>query len=269
MDNRPVGIFDSGLGGLTAARALKKLMPNESIIYFGDTGRMPYGGRSAAQIREIAAQNIAFAESFGVKAIIAACGTISSNAADLLEANAVKTIGVLTPGIAELCKSGAKRLGIIATHTSIASGSFQAKAQELAPDARIMALSCPDFVPMIESGHISPEDETVRRTVEKTLNPLKDFGVEALLLGCTHYGIIADAIGDYLGKNVLLAGAADAAAAEMQRYLESENLTAESGGDDIYYTSGSVRDFVALAPLMLGSPVEGLVNHVEPFPLKG
>ena len=98
MDNRPIGVFDSGLGGLTAVRKLRRILPDENIIYFGDTGRMPYGGRPRGQMRTIARQNIAFAESFGVKVILAACGTISSNAQDILAANATKTVGVLTPG---------------------------------------------------------------------------------------------------------------------------------------------------------------------------
>ena len=119
MNNKPIGVFDSGLGGLTAVRELRRIMPNENIIYFGDTGRMPYGGRPKQQIRTIARQNIAFAESFGVKAILAACGTISSNAPDILAENATYSIGVLTPGARELAGTGKKRLGVIATKTSI------------------------------------------------------------------------------------------------------------------------------------------------------
>ena len=106
MNNKPIGVFDSGLGGLTAVRELRRIMPNENIIYFGDTGRMPYGGRPKQQIRTIARQNIAFAESFGVKAILAACGTISSNAPDILAENATFSIGVLTPGARELAGTG-------------------------------------------------------------------------------------------------------------------------------------------------------------------
>ena len=243
MDNRPIGIFDSGLGGLTAVRVLRRLMPNENIIYFADTGRMPYGGRSRDQIRQIAVQNIDFAEKNGVKAILAACGTISSNAPDILSANRIKTVGVLAPGAKELAETGHKRLGVIATKCSVESGAFQRELLRLRPDAE------------------------VQKTVAETLRPLKEAGVEALLLGCTHYGLIAEAISDYLGENVALIGAADASARVLKAYIEAEGMQAD-GGDEQYYTSGSVEDFTALAPIMLGYGLKTGVRYVEPFPLE-
>ena len=267
MDNRPIGIFDSGLGGLTAVRVLRRLMPNDNIIYFADTGRMPYGGRSRAQIRQIAVQNIAFAEKHGVKAILAACGTISSNAPDILSANRIKTVGVLAPGAKELAETGHKRLGVIATKCSVESGAFQRELLRLRPDAEVTALACPEFVPMIERGHYTANDAEVRKTVAETLRPLKEAGVEALLLGCTHYGLIAETISDYLGKDVALIGAADASARVLKAYIEAEGMQAD-GGDEQYYTSGSVEDFTALAPIMLGYGLKTGVRYVEPFPLE-
>lgn len=267
MDNRPIGIFDSGLGGLTAVRVLRRLMPDENIIYFADTGRMPYGGRSRDQIRQIAVQNIAFAEKNGVKAILAACGTISSNAPDILSANRIKTVGVLAPGAKELAETGHKRLGVIATKCSVESGAFQRELLRLRPDAEVTALACPGFVPMIERGHYTANDAEVRKTVAETLRPLKEAGVEALLLGCTHYGLIAEAISDYLGKDVALIGAADASARVLKAYIEAEGMQAD-GGDEQYYTSGSVEDFTALAPIMLGYGLKTGVRYVEPFPLE-
>ena len=267
MDNRPIGIFDSGLGGLTAVRVLRRLMPNENIIYFADTGRMPYGGRSRDQIRQIAVQNIDFAEKNGVKAILAACGTISSNAPDILSANRIKTVGVLAPGAKELAETGHKRLGVIATQCSVESGAFQKELLRLRPDAEVTALACPEFVPMIERGRYTANDAEVRKTVAETLRPLKEAGVEALLLGCTHYGLIAEAISDYLGKDVALIGAADASARVLKAYIEAEGMQAD-GGDEQYYTSGSVEDFTALAPIMLGYGLKTGVRYVEPFPLE-
>ena len=267
MDNRPIGIFDSGLGGLTAVRVLRRLMPDENIIYFADTGRMPYGGRSRAQIRQIAVQNIAFAEEHGVKAILAACGTISSNAPDILSANRIKTVGVLAPGAKELAETGHKRLGVIATQCSVESGAFQKELLRLRPDAEVTALACPEFVPMIERGHYTANDAEVRKTVAETLRPLKEAGVEALLLGCTHYGLIAEAISDYLGRDVELIGAADASVRVLKAYIEAEGMQAD-GGDEQYYTSGSVEDFTALAPIMLGYGLKTGVRYVEPFPLE-
>lgn len=263
MNNDPIGVFDSGLGGLTAVRELLKMLPDENIIYFGDTGRMPYGGRPRGQIRLIAGQNIAFVEKLGVKAIIAACGTISSNAGDILDRNETRIIGVLSPGVRELAATGLKRLCVIATKTSIESGAFSSSINRLAPDAEVLALACPDFVPMIESGHISAADELVKKTVKKTLAPAKDFGAQAMLLGCTHYGIIADAIGAFLPETRLI-GAADAAAREMRRYLEENSMLSGKKTADTYYTSGSVGDFEGLAPLMLGHGVNGKVRYVPP-----
>lgn len=264
MNNKPICVFDSGLGGLTAVRELRRIMPNENIIYFGDTGRMPYGGRSKAQIRTIAKQNIAFAEGFGVKAILAACGTISSNAQDILAQKRV--IGVLTPGAQELAATGKKRLGVIATATSIKSGAFQAELSRLCPDAVVTAVPCPEFVPMIESGHISPDDELVADVVKRTLEPLKSAGVEALLLGCTHYGIISEAISRYLPGTILV-GAADASARAMKAYLIEHDALADGPAGESYYTSGSTEDFLTLAPLLLGE-LRGEVRFVEPAPLE-
>lgn len=267
MNNKAIGVFDSGLGGLTAVRVLRKLMPEENIIYFGDTGRMPYGGRPVGEIRQIARQNVEFMEDKGVKAIIAACGTISSNAQDILAANATKIIGVLTPGAKELAETGCKRLGVIATATSIASGSFKREIQRFAPDAEVTEIPCPEFVPLIESGHFEKTDALVQDVVARTLPLLKEKKVEAVLLGCTHYGIIAEAISDYLGSEVILVGAADASARAMCAYLTENDMLAENNENESYYTSSSVSDFEKLAPIMLGYEMKDKARFVEPFPL--
>lgn len=266
MNNKPIGVFDSGLGGLTAVRELRRIMPNENIIYFGDTGRMPYGGRPKQQIRTIARQNIAFAESFGVKAILAACGTISSNAPDILAENATYSIGVLTPGARELAETGKKRLGVIATKTSIESGAFQAELKRLCPDAEVTAVPCPELVPMIESGHISADDALVADVVKRTLEPVKSAGVEALLLGCTHYGIIAEAISRYMPETVLVA-ASDASARALHAYLAEHDALSDGQCSERYFTSGSTEDFIRLAPVLLGE-LKGDVGFVEPAPLE-
>lgn len=267
MNNKAIGVFDSGLGGLTAVKVLRKLMPEENIIYFGDTGRMPYGVRPVDEIRLIARQNIAFIESLGVKAMLAACGTISSNAQDILNDNETKIIGVLTPGAEELAETGRKRLGVIATATSISSGAFEREIKRFAPAADVTAIPCPGFVPLIESGHFEKDDPAVREVVQKTLLPLREKKVEAVLLGCTHYGIIADAIGDYLGSDVVLVGAADASARALCAYLTENGMLAENNAGESYYTSSSVSDFEKLAPVMLGYQMKSGARFVEPFPL--
>lgn len=252
MDNRPIGVFDSGLGGLTAVKALRELMPHENIIYFADSARVPYGSRPVAQLRKMAQQDMELVASFGVKAMIAACGTVSSNAADMLKAFEVPTFGVMEPGIAALCASaGDAPLGIIATEASIRSGAFSRAAEALCPGREIIGIPCPDFVTLIESGHSAAEDELLCEAVERYLGPLKEAGASALLLGCTHYGIIAGAIENFLGKGVKLVSASGCAAEELCAYITRNGLCGGEGRTE-YYTSGRKEDFDAAAGLFLG-----------------
>lgn len=267
MDNRPVGIFDSGLGGLTAVREFKKLLPDENIIYFGDTGRMPYGVRPPEQIRVIAAQNLDFVGSMGVKAMIAACGTISSTADDLLVSNPVPVYGVLKPGASELAAAKSETVGVIATATSIQSGAYERAVKSLSPEKTVISAACPKFVPIIESGRGTPESAELRAAVEEYLSPMRDAGVGTLLLGCTHYGLIAEAIDSFFGGKVKLIGAADAAARAMKHYLEEKGMTGALYSGDRYYTSGSIGEFEKLGRLFLGGDISGLVEYVRPFPV--
>jgi len=267
MDNRPVGIFDSGLGGLTAVREFKKLLPHENIIYFGDTGRMPYGARPAGQIRVIAGQNLAFVAGHGTKAMIAACGTISSTAGDILCRCETPVCGVLKPGVRELCAAPPAVVGVIATATSIQSGAYERAIKALCPEKTVVAISCPKFVPLIEAGRYDKDDPAVRAAMEEYLAPMKQAGVGALLLGCTHYGLIGDAIDDYFGGRVALLGAADAAARELTRYLTQNGLLGDGDGEDRFYTSGSVEEFERLGKQFLGRDLTGRVEYIPPFPV--
>lgn len=264
MDNRPVCIFDSGFGGLTAVRALRKLLPDENIIFFADTGRVPYGGRPVQQLRTIAAQDIETVSEFNPKLIIAACGTVSSTAPDVLAASAVKTIGVLEPtakATAELDFSGP--VGIIATQASINSGAFEKRIRELSPGREIIPIACPDFVPMIESGRCNPDDRGVRQTVKKYLQPLKEAKAGALILGCTHYGLIGRAISEYLGEDTLLIEASSCAAREAKDYLTANNLLGSSG-EEHFYTSGSTWEFTSVADVLLGRIIAKQAEFIPP-----
>ncbi len=262
MDNRPVGIFDSGLGGLTAVRALRALLPNEDIIYFADSGRVPYGARPAAQLRRMAVQDMDFAASRGVKAIIAACGTVSSNAPDLLDAYPVPVFGVLKTSVRAISLlAGDAPLGIIATEASIKSGSFAGALSPLCPGREIISIACPDFVPLIESGHSAADDEQVQAAVERYLRPMKEAGIGALLLGCTHYGIIEGAISAFLGRGTQLVSASDCAARAMCDYLLQNGLTGGRGQEE-FYTSGSVQEFCRMAGLFLGRSLGSTAKQV-------
>ena len=246
MDNRPVGIFDSGFGGLTALKALREMMPDENIIYFGDNGRAPYGGRSAEQLKAMARQDIAFVSGLGVKAMIVACGTLSSAAADVLEECSLPLSGVLNASVNVLRQlGGSSPLGIIATEASIKSGAFKAALHAAFPEREIIDLACPEFVPLIESGHISADDPLLTAAVERALAPLK-----ARQPG-THYGIVGDAISAYLGRDVRLVSASECAASEMRDRLVSSGMTGGEGRTQ-YLTSGSAEDFSKVASVILG-----------------
>lgn len=260
MDNRAIGIFDSGFGGLTALEALRRLMPNENIIFFADNARAPYGSRSRSELNVIARQDLELVASFGVKAIIAACGTISANAPELISSFPIPAVGVLEDSVLAMSALPFDApMGVIATAASIRSGMFESRLKALCPERTVLALPCPDFVTLIESGRFSPEDAELRETVERYLRPMKDAGVKALLLGCTHYGLISEVIRSYMGEDTVLVSAAECAAAAVARRLKASGMTGGEGSIQ-YYTSGSAEEFSEKASLMLGREITGAVS---------
>lgn len=264
MDNRPIGIFDSGLGGLTLVAALRQLMPEENMIYLGDSARMPYGGRPRAELLTIARQDIDFMLRQGAKMIIAACGTISSNAPELLTGCSVPALGVLEPGAKALAAvKGSGPLGIAATPASIRSGAFRRELERLCPGREILDLPCPDFTPLIESGHVSAEDPLLRQAIEHSLAPARAAGAAALLLGCTHYGMIDQAISAYMGPDVSLVSASQESAKAACGLLRQLGMTGGEG-NTLYYTSGSVESFERGAEALLGHSIE--VRQAAPMP---
>lgn len=251
MDNRPIGVFDSGFGGLTAVRALRELLPEENIIYFGDSGRAPYGQRPVSQLRQMARQDLELLLSMDVKAILAACGTVSSNAADLLSACPVPVVGVLAPALAAMAKlPGTEPLAVLATPASIESGAFQRGIGERCPGRELLAIACPDFVRLIEAGHYQAEDLLVQEAVAGYLAPVKEAGVRAVLLGCTHFGLIGEAIRAYLG-DVQLVSASHCAAEQIKQDLTARRSLG-CGGRERYYTSGEAEAFRRAAAVFLG-----------------
>ncbi len=267
MDNRAIGVFDSGFGGLTAVRTIRRLLPDENIIYFADSGRAPYGGRSRDELAIMARQDLDLLMSHGVKAIVAACGTVSSNVPQLLENCPVKTFGVVKSAARAMAEvPGEGPIGIIATEASIRSGSFKRETEALGVSREIISCPCPDFVPLIESGHVSADDGQLVEAVERYLRPMKQSGISALLLGCTHYGIISRAIGNYLGEDVELVSAADSVGFQLRDYIEASEL-AGTGGQEHFITSGEPETFRRLAGLFLGREI-GLPEQVAPMEVK-
>ena len=264
MDNRPVGIYDSGIGGLTGLRALRQLLPGESFVFFSDSGRMPYGPRPREELRTIARQDMDFLAQFHVKAILAACGTISSAARPVLAAYPVPAFGVVDPALDALCAvPGDRPLGVIATAASIDSGEFTDTLRSRCPGREIIGVPCTEFAPMIEAGHISPGDPLLRDCVARTLEGIRGVEFGALLLGCTHYGIIEDAIRDYLGPDAPLLSASECAARALRDYLVQNDLTGGEPGGLRFFVSGDRAAFERFAgPYLECGPV-----HAEPAPL--
>ena len=261
MDTRPIGVYDSGVGGLTGLRALMRMLPGEDFVYFSDSGRMPYGPRPLAQLRRIAVQDMDYLASFGVKAILAACGTVSSTAPDILGGYEIRSFNVITATVREAAKHAQKPVGVIATAASIRSGGFQKALEAACPGVEVVPVACPAFVPLIESGKYDPADAELRAAVAEYLAPIRARGAGSLILGCTHYGLIEQAIRDCLGDGVLLIGAADCAAHELAEYLRENDLCG-AAGEERFFTSGSAEEFTAHASIFLGRPPRSAVCHV-------
>ena len=201
---RGVGIFDSGLGGLCAVRELRRLLPEEDIVYFGDVARIPYGTRSRETVCRYAAQDAAFLVSKNVDAILVACGTVSSNALTELQAeNDLPILGVVEPA----CRRAVKltkncRVGMIATAASVRSGAYAETIRRLDSSVEVISKACPLFVPLVENGRNQPGDIVVETVAREYLEPLKKAGIDVLILGCTHYPLLTDVIAKIMGPGV-------------------------------------------------------------------
>lgn len=267
MDNRPIGVFDSGLGGLTAVRELAALLPHEQLIYFGDTGRVPYGGRSQDTIIRYARQDVAFLRSFDLKAIVVACGTVSTTALPILrQEQDLPIFGVVEPTArqaAEATRNG--KIGLIATRASIRTGAYQAAITGLRPEAQVSALACPLFVPLVENGRTQPGDVVIETVAAEYLAPLKAEGVDTLVLGCTHYPLLKEVIRNFMGTGVTLVDSGAAVAQQLCDYLRERSLAAEQSqsGACRWYVSDSTEGFAPLASRFLGRPVTEPVEQVS------
>ena len=266
MDQRPIGVFDSGLGGLTALRELRKLLPGEDLIYFGDTGRVPYGGRGRETILRYARQDVKFLRSFDLKAVVVACGTVSANALTELKAeNDLPIFGVVAPAArAAVEATRNKRVGLIGTAASIRSGAYEEEMARMDPEIRVTALACPLFVPLVENGRFRPGDTVVELVVEEYLEAMKENGVDTLVLGCTHYPLLSQVIGNFMGPGVTLIDSGAACADRAGEWLKEHDLLAgREEGSCRYFVSDSTQDFARLASIFLGEPVTGAVERVE------
>ena len=266
MDNRPIGVFDSGLGGLTAVKQLEQVLPNESVVYFGDTGRVPYGSRGEETILRYAKQDMAFLLSQNVKAVLAACGTVSSVARSVGEALSVPYVDVIGPSAqaaAAATRNG--RIGVIGTAATIQSDSYRSALLRINHKLEVFPQACPLFVPLVESGFVSPQDEVTRLVAERYLAPIRAAGVDTLILGCTHYPIITPTIASVMGRGVTLIDSGREAALAMTRTLRQQDLLCQEGAQRKagYFVTDTPENFMNVAELFLGHSVEGRTQRID------
>lgn len=248
----PIGVFDSGVGGLTVAREIMRQIPNEKIIYFGDTARVPYGSKSQDTVTRFSEQIVRFLRSFQVKTIVVACNTASAYALDALEKEVdIPIIGVVKPGAkvaADVTRNG--RIGVIATEATIGSGMYPKYIEELDKNVTIYGKACPLFVPLIEEGLW--EDPVTDEIARRYLTELIDIDIDTLILGCTHYPLIRSTLGKIMGERVTLVNPAYETARELKEMLDSLDLLndEEPGlGSNRYqfYVSDKAEKFVRFA----------------------
>ena len=225
---KPIGVFDSGIGGLTVVRALRDLLPNETISYLGDTARVPYGGKSAATVERYSLEITRMLLAEDCKTIVVACNTASALALPRLESTTpVPVTGVIRPGAqAAVAATRNGHIGVIGTRATIKSGAYERALRALEPAVRVSVRACPLFVPLIEEGWL--ESEITDQVVRQYLAPLVDQGIDTLVLGCTHYPLLRDAIGSFVGESVALVDSAQNCATAVTQLLERENLQASS-----------------------------------------
>jgi glutamate racemase len=254
-----IGIFDSGVGGLTVQRALLDALPGVETLYLGDTARVPYGTKSAETVTAYSLRNARFLARHGIDLLVVACNTASAVALPALRAElSVPVVGVVEPGArvaARASRSG--RIGVIGTQGTVASGAYQAAIRRERPDARVTARACPLFVPLAEEGWTDPSDEVVRGVARRYLGPVRDAGVDTLVLGCTHYPLLAAAIAAEL-PGVALVDSAAAVAAEVRDAFAG----GPGAADHRFFVTDAPDRFLAVAGRFLGRPVLS-AEHVD------
>lgn len=263
MDNRPIGVFDSGLGGLTVVKELMNKLPDESIIYFGDTGRVPYGTRSSETIIKYAVQDINFLITQNVKAVIIACGTASSVALDYVtEKYDLPVIGVVSSTAKAAVQATVnKRVGIIGTSGTISSGSYEKKLMELDGEIEVISQACPLFVPLVENGYTN--NEVAYLVAQDYLKPLKNKGVDTIILGCTHYPLLNEVISDIMGSNVVLINSGIPMSAYVKDFLSCKDMLSGGNAKYKYFVSDTISNFSYYGSLFMQKEISDCVKRID------
>jgi len=261
-DSRPIGVFDSGVGGLTVFHALEQRLPDESLVYLGDTARVPYGTKSAETVIRYTLEAARFMLRQQVKMVVVACNTASSVAIEAMEKETrLPVTGVIRPGAQRAVdNSSIGRIGVIGTRATVGSGAYKRAIQALRPDAEVISQACPLFVPLAEEGWT--DGEITRQIAETYLEPFKRAEVDTLVLGCTHYPLLRGVIGEVMGPDVGLVDSAESVAREIGRKLHDEPAFGGSGADrrieHHFYVTDAPEPFQVVAERFLGRPIRCL-----------
>jgi len=265
MDNRAIGVFDSGLGGLTVVKKLADLLPGEDIVYLGDTGRVPYGPRSQDTIIKYARQDAAFLAGYDIKAMVIACNTVCSVAFSVLSAEydipVFEVVDAPSRAAVKLTKNG--KVGVIGTVATIRSGAYEKALKKLSDGLTVTSVACPLFVPLVEEGWTAPDNIVALNVTSKYLDKFDDSGIDTLILGCTHYPLLRDVIAKTMGSGVTLVDSGAETAKFVAQELREQNKLSgrDSDGSIRYFVTDSTEGFSMVASKYLESDVRGLVEQ--------
>lgn len=268
MDKRPIGIFDSGLGGLSTVRAMKRILPNEDIVYFGDTGRVPYGTRSNETIETYTAQDIKFLRTFDCKMIVVACGTVSTVAADTIENLSEPATGIAKPSArAAVMATKNNKIGVIGTSATINSKAFDDEIHRLNADIKVSSVACPLLVSLVENNWIDVDDEITTGAVRRYIQPMLDEGIDTLILGCTHFPILAPIIQKVAGEDVTLIDTGLEEARYVDSVLSEKNMKNADDhiGEQRFYVSDKAQNFCDVANTLLGEDINDKCEFIDIF----
>lgn len=262
-DNRPIGVFDSGVGGLTVLKELQNLMPYENIIYFGDTARVPYGGKSAPVIQRYSQEILDFLLMQNVKMIVIACNTASALALNKLKTlTSLPVVGVIDPGVRAAVKAvKGQKIGVIGTKGTIASFAYQSRLERLCSKIKVIAQACPLLVPIVEEN--MHNTELARLTIDTYLKDFKTLQVDTLILACTHYPLLKPLINEYFDNKITLVDSAQETAIEVKELLAARRLVADTEkiGTERFFVSDSPDIFKEIAVKFLGRELAGECLH--------
>lgn len=265
-DSNYIGIFDSGMGGLTVVKSIIKSLPNENIVYFGDTAHVPYGTRSKEQITEYVLNDVKFLSGFNIKAIVIACNTADSIARKEVESRypLLPVFGVVEPAAkkaVQVTKNG--RIGVIATNATVSSGAYEKTIEAFSKDALVFSKACPLLVPLVENGRFRRGDGVIEAVLTEYLEPLKEKDIDTLVLGCTHYPLLYDLIEDIM-PGITIISSSDAAAEALSCELKRQNLlNCGAGGKRKYFVSDRPDSFREQAQIFMGDAENMKVTRVN------